>query len=750
MEQWGISAEISSDEDENEEIQGFWLETPAVWQVPSFDLGDISPEALTELAATLVSQSVVTHDVIAEQFLAMANAVAYENPEAARTSLRGLRRSEQLLSYVEYWVKGEKPRYGFDDGKKDIKPPLAARDYVVCLQLGELPCLLSTPSMVDLSIRVSDLVERLTLYKKANTDVLEADLFLALTRLDVRTKTPEAVDALSKLDVSIKLQSGENMSVSAGQAVLTYLNNPIKEPDFAVNKHNYWSRPEISVSESLCGFPERFSRYYQELCSVFPHWGDVALRDVRWDSEVYHEQGLILRQVVRRATPLPPGASINLLAAQRSMTPDAAEDSMKAVTEAWERGLLRPGIADITMLDWRATPPSNLAAFATALDGIAQDGVLAVVWPILDAVIEGSLKAPRLLAGTAEFAELIWEFLPEVQFALEKGIADQTALYLPGIRALALRGGSSRAVSTAKKVVALLPPVPATVEKVEKSLTIMDPPFDEVWPEQKEPSLLIDDGVTITVDWANPKAPTRLFLFTLTIPGISDRVFQIVNNGWCYDMECEGQCHAYAVAPDTVTFEGNRENQVWLHWDVEQNTMAVCDKRNWNEGKDGPLSGTQIPPLSASLLTVMVGLLAQDGDAVYDAPRLLRYFVEKGVIDQHIVRKATQIILQNPVISPAKLVRTLEHDIRLLYVLWPMLIEGIKSAGALVSVGEKPPVWVNRVLDIALRYAPYLREAINRGFIPSEDGQWIGLSEIASSKSKSTAVAKAKKLLTLF
>jgi len=41
-----------------------------------------------------------------------------------------------------------------------------------------------------------------------------------------------------------------------------------------------------------------------------------------------------------------------------------------------------------------------------------------------------------------------------------------------------------------------------------------------------------------------------------------------------------------------------------------------------------------------------------------------------------------------------------------------------------------------------------LTEAAKRGLIGAEDAQWIGLSEIASSKSKSTAVVKAKKLLT--
>jgi hypothetical protein len=66
-------------------------------------------------------------------------------------------------------------------------------------------------------------------------------------------------------------------------------------------------------------------------------------------------------------------------------TLDAAEDSTRAITEAWERGLLRLGIADVALLDWHAD-----------------------------------------------------------------------ALELPGIRALARRGGSSRAVLAAQRLAALL------------------------------------------------------------------------------------------------------------------------------------------------------------------------------------------------------------------------------------------------------------------------------------------------------
>jgi hypothetical protein len=176
---------------------------------------------------------------------------------------------------------------------------------------------------------------------------------------------------------------------------------------------------------------------------------------------------------------------------------------------------------------------------------------------------------------------------------------------------------------------------------------------------------------------------------------------------------------------------------------------VVCEHRNWIEGNDGPLKSATPPPLPLSLLTVIIGLLAQDGDAIYFAPRLLEGFIENGQVDARVVQRAARTLLQSPAVSPAKLARALEKEIGLLPVLWPLLTESVKAAGERVASGDKPPVWANRVLGTALRYAPYLAEAARQGFIPTEDAQWAGLSEIAASTAKSASVTKARNLLWL-
>ncbi|MDR1421935.1 MAG: hypothetical protein LBI64_03615 [Coriobacteriales bacterium] len=78
-----------------------------------------------------------------------------------------------------------------------------------------------------------------------------------------------------------------------------------------------------------------------------------------------------------------------------------------------------------------------------------------------------------------------------------------------------------------------------------------------------------------------------------------------------------------------------------------------------------------------------------------------------------------------------------------------MLTESVKAAGGMVLSAGAPPVRVNRILDSALRYAPYLLGVAMRGLIPKEDAKWAGLREIASAKAKSTALAKAHNLMEL-
>ncbi|MCL2528489.1 MAG: hypothetical protein FWE42_08740 [Defluviitaleaceae bacterium] len=420
-EKWGIGVETFVEEEAG--VVGLWQETPQVWQVPDFEIGEVSPEALTELLVKVSARSndAAVHDLLTEQFYALINAVARQSPEDARTSLRGISKNSWSMREILCWVQ-ETESYGADENitkngrQYRIRSPLYARDYVIAKNFGKLPCLLSTPSKVDLTITAADLAARLESYAKENIKAQEGDLYLAITRLDLKTVTPEARAALEKLNVPVQLQNGEDMSLTAGQAILHYLDNPLAEPGLEV-AYTYWRGKYLdNVSKSLGAFPERldqkaFGNYLSDFSSTFPTFGDAALR-VGLDGYSDHEKLPRLPQAARRAAPLPPKASMDLLASLGYAKMQAAEEVLMAITKAWERGLLRPGVADVKYLGSPKSPPSNLVALATGLDTIARSGLLSVVWPVLDNIVGASLAAPRLLPGTAEICELALALLP--------------------------------------------------------------------------------------------------------------------------------------------------------------------------------------------------------------------------------------------------------------------------------------------------------------------------------------------------
>jgi hypothetical protein len=142
------------------------------------------------------------------------------------------------------------------------------------------------------------------------------------------------------------------------------------------------------------------------------------------------------------------------------------------------------------------------------------------------------------------------------------------------------------------------------------------------------------------------------------------------------------------------------------------------------------------------LVTVAIGLLG-NGDNI--GSYLIRRLTENDRIGSAAVTAAIRTLLQSPAISPARMMKVLEENVRLLPTLWPLLTEPIRVAAALPGT---PPAWLSRVLSVALLHAPYLAEAAQRGYLPSEAAHWPGLAEIASRPGKSASINKAKDLLT--
>ena len=558
-------------------------------------------------------------------------------------------------------------------------------------------------------------------------------------------------DKLKEIDLKIQLPSGgflqdeEGKDILLGELIAAYLQDPYVEPDFFPGETPYW-KVELKMPESLKGLPYRLSYSHNALFSIFPNWGDYSLTAVHRDFEVYHGQGIILRQLARRRKPLSKGALMNWIAVFGRLSDENAEDALKANKEAWERGLLLPGLADISYLDWSGGELSNLANLAVAMDFMANEGMLSLVWKAACDTVELSLKMPRILAGTAELVKFLRDYLDEVILAVEKKLAPKEALEMKPARILAGKSGSSKAVSYAKEILEKL----GTIENTSQSKTIasVETPadFERVWlplPEGKE---LIEDHVTFRVKPIELRKNEKVFQFDLDLPEDSDCSYQVVIAGWLYGLAHEGQ-----VSGTKIDRRGDRndkidaEKEVWLHYDKEKGKIVVSEFRNWRGGNKAPLEG-EATPYSKLFLSFAVALLAQDGDSIYGAKSLFKELVQSGTLSLKTLREITRLLLSYEEISPAKLVRIVEKERELLSICWGMLWECIKDAGAKTAEGGKPPLWINRILDLCIYYGAYLREAAKRGNISKEDALWPGLLEMANCGAKSSAVKKAKEL----
>ena len=786
---WGL---VLEQEESTKELQGLWRESPKLWEVPRFSLGDKTAESLTDMLALLSDRKECVEDLLFEQFLALTNHIAYKNPEEAKMSLLGIPNSDSgTLWTLGRWAKGietkpvEESRQRFWQGEKEIvkieyRELLTMRRELLFRTMGQWPCLLSTPSFEDLSISIEDFLERLSLYQAEKFSyVSEPDLQLALTRLDMETFSQEdiskckeerskCVEKLQELDLKIQLPSGEFLQdeegkdILLGELIAAYLQDPYVEPVFFPGETPYW-KVELNMPKSLKALPYRLSYSHNALFSIFPNWGDYSLTAVHRDFEVYHGQGIILRQLARRRKPLSKGALMNWIAVFGKLSDENTGDALKANREAWERGLLLPGIVDISYLDWSGGELSNLANLAVAMDFMANEGMLSLIWKAACDILEQSLKMLRILAGTAEIVKFLRDYLDEVILAVEKKLASKEALEMKAIRILAGKSGSSKAVSYAKEILEKLDSTETeqiqsakntglrenqgTIDNTSQSKTIatMETPadFERVWLPLPEGKSLLEDHVTFRVKGLELRKNEKVFQFDLDLPEDSDCSYQVVIAGWLYALAHEGQVSAGKIDRNGELIE--EENVAWLHYDSAQKKIVVSEFRNWRGGNKAPLEG-EATPYSKLFLSFAVALLAQDGESIYGAKSLFKELVQSSTLSLESLREITRLLLSYEEISPAKLVRIVEKERELLSICWGMLWECIKDAGAKTAETGKPPSWINRILDICIYYAAYLREAAKRGYISKEDALWPGLLAIANCGAKSTAVKKAKEL----
>lgn len=457
---WGLDAPAAQESAAT--ARGRWQPTPPVWTPPQLRHEPAAAHRIVELAGVLKARQWFGADVVAERFLAEVVELAHADPDAARQSLKGFVAADHAeLSDLADWATGRRSEREVSRGSANM---VRARGQAVIRSLGSVPALLSTPSTVDLSVSAADLLARLERYQRAGLSAEPSDVTMALTRLDPATVGPAERAALEASPVCVEAGAlaskrrllpwfGGRKQQRVGTLVLRYLADPAVEPALASRGGNERLWPgAVAIPDSLKDFPHAVpgGSYGEDalLGMLFPRWGD-AVSAAPSMSNVWL-MGPLWEQLVLRGTPLSPGTASNLVALARSAPGTRAADMSRLLDDAWSRGLLRPGAFDLGLIDWMPHGRASLASLARVLLDASEAGAAAYAWGFLDALLLDSAGAARLFPGTAQLADALADLTPDAVEAVTAGIAGAEVFLVPGLRAVAARGGTSASVRAAR------------------------------------------------------------------------------------------------------------------------------------------------------------------------------------------------------------------------------------------------------------------------------------------------------------
>lgn len=319
--------------------------------------------------------------------------------------------------------------------------------------VGQVPCLLSTPTHKNNRVSWQKFQDRLHRYAEKNVDVLPIDLFVALGRIDRTETTP--------CNLPGRVTKGRTVQ----EIVDLWLKTPAEPgrmefaaPGFrkgARAHHRVRVAGDEPVVARALGIKGPWNKTYQgpsgflrehhagrDLLPAHPtRMAMVALASPEETSAEEFTDAAAL--VIRFDTVL---VLTGLIFA--SATPPQGRDEIAgALLTAWDESRLNPEMLVAAWespwrQEWRDDiAPAKVAAMLTS---IAEAGGLALAWPLLTRIAEELAGTDKLPTGVATVLESVLNFLPEVPEKPD----------LPNITALAARKGSSKAMKVARRIVA--------------------------------------------------------------------------------------------------------------------------------------------------------------------------------------------------------------------------------------------------------------------------------------------------------
>lgn len=372
-------------------------------------------------------------------------------------------------------------------------PMLAARRIVEVLGwLGELPCLLSTPTHQGLRVSWEAFAARVGRYRQVGQPLLATDVVVALARLDRAAAPADLSDlahpihgvaaSLDEVVARWRDVDPEPVQVSFAPAV--------KDDITALWHYRMVVDGDVPVALEMLGLADLWSPpsdrgWFMAKARVLPCIGDAVTVPVIEDPPAVaqllpqHQARQVMaaihemerhgvgqaawchRMLGDVANPFSEALTVLGLAWAGGAAPKDRDGIAELWLRAWDEGRLT---AEDLMKAWHSvlwTLPEQLGhsarhfvraplKVAEVLAVLADGGGLALAWPLLVVLAEEAAGAEKVPATTAGLLEIVLRLLPEAQAA---GVAVE----LPDITALATRKGNSKAIQTARRIQDSLP-----------------------------------------------------------------------------------------------------------------------------------------------------------------------------------------------------------------------------------------------------------------------------------------------------
>lgn len=159
---------------ENSTHAGEWQSAPPVWDVPPVDFSNATSEKISSVLSLLPATTDFSTIVVEEFWTLFVQLAATDYPGAIQA----------LQDAPESARGGTLKQWAHDPLNFQAEIPLSgtvsfARDQQLLEYAGSIPCLLSAPAAMDLSVDFDQFIQRIEEYQYYDVPVLVTDLYMA-------------------------------------------------------------------------------------------------------------------------------------------------------------------------------------------------------------------------------------------------------------------------------------------------------------------------------------------------------------------------------------------------------------------------------------------------------------------------------------------------------------------------------------------------------------------------------------------